>query len=189
MSKATKLYLAMVFSGADNVLSYESEIVRLDDEVGLNDLNNRIVYYSQDRTLLEFRIFTNIKDYLLHKLDVKIKALKSLELAYYAHIQRLRKEHTSESVIQDTKKLQSAFVESEVANIGRLVSRIMNRGIEIDNEIALVCYNVWFSTKVREAKVAECIHEDEITICPEFEDQEFSIHTMPTISIVGMNEY
>ena len=77
-------------------------------------------------------------------LESSIKVLTTLTKVYEEHLEELKsRPYIDEEVIQQTRRLQEEQEKSQMKIVGRRCARCIIRDIEVTDEIALQCYDLY----------------------------------------------
>ena len=98
--------------------------------------------YVEDGYTLVNALITTEKDiYLKFKLKYRVGDLRHTHKRYAEYIEDLKKKNTPKEVIDDTIACQIEYEEVLMNQVATVVSRCMREEIEVDDELALSCYN------------------------------------------------
>lgn len=127
----------------------QTEVIGDDEEKEYNE--RQLQDYIDDGYTLESALITTEKElYLKFKLKYRLGDLRHTHQRYVEYIEDLKRKNTPKEVIDDTIACQTEYEEVLMKQVASVVSRCMREEIEVEDELAISCYN-W-----RQAQMLNC---------------------------------
>ena len=109
-------------------------------------LTNRVKYFDENGTLLSCVITTDEVIYLKSRLKARLFELRDYSSKCHEYLAN-KENQSNEEVYNKTLHLMTEYQEVLVNQVGILVSRLLMKGIDVTDELAIVCHNYRISNR------------------------------------------
>ena len=107
---------------------------------------DRVKYFDENGTLLSCVITTDEVIYLKSRLKARLFELRDYSSKCHEYLAN-KENQSNEEVYNKTLHLMTEYQEVLVNQVGILVSRLLMKGIDVTDELAIVCHNYGISNR------------------------------------------
>lgn len=107
---------------------------------------HRVKYFDENGTLLSCVITTDEVIYLKSRLKARLFELRDYCSKCYEYLAD-KENQTNKEVYHSTLRLMTESQEVLVDQVGILVSRLLMKGVDVTDELAIVCHNYRISNR------------------------------------------